>query len=187
MSDIYSYSNGCLRNKLNITDSSILKTTERNLSELRLKQVLPKGEFDYTHLKAIHYHLFQDVYVWAGTQRTINISKVEQFCIVDFIQPMVNKTFSKLQNDCYLKNIKNTDEFIAKFCDYFADINAIHPFRDGNGRTQRAFFSYLSFQAGYGVDFSNVDSKEWIEACRKSMKIDNSKLFVLFKKIIYKL
>lgn len=66
---------GILRNKLGITDGALLDEVERRVTTQRLRQGAPKGKFDFAHLKAIHHHLFQDLYEWAGEPRTVEISK----------------------------------------------------------------------------------------------------------------
>lgn len=178
LNDPYVYDNGTLINKLNIKDEKILKKAERKYTKIRERETLPKGNFDYAHLKAIHYHLFQDVYDWAGKERTVNIAKNDLFCLNYRIESETNKTLDKLEQDDFLKGIFDKDIFIKKFTSYFADINAYHPFREGNGRTTRAFFSHLAKEAGYRLDFAklNINNKEWISASIESFNGNNSKL-----------
>ena len=64
-----------LRNRLDIRDAPALEAAERELVALRLLEPVPAGDFDLNHLKAIHRHLFQDVYAWAGEVRTVEIAK----------------------------------------------------------------------------------------------------------------
>ena len=64
-----------LRNRLGITDEAELDFSERELVSQRAAETIPTGAFDLAHLRAIHRHLFQDVYDWAGELRTVEISK----------------------------------------------------------------------------------------------------------------
>ena len=76
-----------LRNRLGITDPEFLDKQERSLVVLRVRRGVPRGNFDLTHLRAIHRHLFQDIYDWAGELRTVEISKgAQQFQFRQFIQ-----------------------------------------------------------------------------------------------------
>ena len=78
--DIYRYPNcHVLRNKLNIRDPSLLNDVERRLVAERLNQRIPDGNFDLSHLKAIHKHLFHDIYEWAGELRRVDTAKSDWF------------------------------------------------------------------------------------------------------------
>ena len=66
-----------LRNRLNTRDAMTLEAAERQFVAQRLLEAVPTGDFDLAHLKAIHRHLFQDVYAWAGEVRTVEIAKGE--------------------------------------------------------------------------------------------------------------
>ena len=89
------------------------------------------GSFDVPHLKAIHRHLFQDVYSWAGDFRTVNIS-------AQFLEAALTGVLSKLAQEGDLSGLAR-HELAARVGFYLGEINAAHPFREGNGRTQREF------------------------------------------------
>src|SRR5260221_553333 len=95
-----------LMNKKGILDAQLLQEAEIKFAKARLMQGLPKGEFNYDHLKAIHQHLFQDLYVWAGQEKTVYLSKGDsQFAYPDYITPELDKLFKHLKSDQLLQNL----------------------------------------------------------------------------------
>jgi cell filamentation protein len=168
-----------LRNLRDIRDDALLSEFEAEASARRLRQLERKpltGAFDTRHLQAIHRHIFQDVYEWAGKFRTVNISKAgAPFAFKEHIVSSLDKTFGELRDEHYL-----TGADAALFCNraayYLGEINAIHPFREGNGRAQREFIRELAVRNGYTFDWSRVSQEEMIEASRHSLRVDNSGL-----------
>lgn len=150
MSDtVYCYPNSnVLVNKLGIKDKDKLSVIERKLTMLRLLELFEKpiyGKFDLRHLQSIHGYIFQDVYEWRGKIRTVDIAKGNMFCNVKFIESQAKNIFSNLRNDKYLEGLCRED-FISKLAYYFSEINALHPFREGNGRSQREFIRMLALK-----------------------------------------
>lgn len=187
MSDkIYCYPNSdVLINKLNIHDSDKLREAERKLTMLRLMDLLEKpvtGKFDFEHLRNIHKYIFQDIYSWAGKIRTVDIAKSNMFCKVQFIEMQASELFRKLQNDDYLKRLPK-EKFVEKAAYYFSEINALHPFREGNGRTQRELIRQLAYESGYILHFAVISEKEMVEASIDSFICDYKKMKTLFTKI----
>lgn len=91
MSDrIYYYPNSdVLRNKLHITELDKLHEAEKKLTMLRISSLIDrpiKGAFDFLHLQEIHKYIFQDIYLWAGQLRKVNIAKGTIFCKVQFLE-----------------------------------------------------------------------------------------------------
>jgi cell filamentation protein len=174
-----------LKNKFNIKDEESLQKIEGLIFTLRYKDPLPKGELDYSHLKAIHFHFFHQVYEWAGQERTVDIAKGNSyFCHVQYITQELNKLFLKLKSDKYLNNLLPHD-FCKKLSFYFNEINAAHPFREGNGRTLRAFCDLVAEQAGYHFDWHQVSSDEYIEASIAGfLHGDYNAMETIFKDII---
>ncbi len=178
-----------LKNKLNIKNEALLEEAERQITAVKildLKMNPIKGKLNFEHLLNIHKYIFNDIYEWAGKTRSVNISKGSQFCNYTFINNMADEIFSKLHNDNYLIGSTN-EEMIAKLSFYLGELNAMHPFREGNGRTQRIFIEYLAHAAGYHVDFSKVSSKEMIEASADSFLCDYRKMENIFCNIIDKI
>ena len=175
MQDPYCYPNSrVLKNKLKIKDFDELYDEERNLSILRTRELLDSGingRFDFRHLKRIHAYLFQDVYSWAGEVRTVDIAKGNLFCRVFAIEAEAERIFTELRQEKYLKDL-NVGEFAKRLAYYFAEINALHPFREGNGRTQREFIRQLAYQNGYFLSYAGISSEEMIEASKASFKLN---------------
>lgn len=132
-----------LINKLDIRDLDKLHIFERKLTMLRLLELLDKpinGKFDLKHLQAIHAYIFQDVYDWAGKIRTVDIAKGNMFCNVRFISCQADVIFSGLKEEHYLAGL-DEGMFIKRLAYYFSEINALHPFREGNVISQPEVFS----------------------------------------------
>lgn len=153
----------CLINKLGITDETKLKEFEgavtfAKASELELNPI--SYTFDVEHYKLIHKYLFEDIYDWAGEYRTVNISKKgTKFASADQISDLMNACFMRLKDNDYFQN-ESFDEFVDNIVDFYCVTNMIHPFREGNGRTQRLFISQLIRFNNYDIDFSSIDKDE---------------------------
>lgn len=184
MSDqIYCYPNSdVLINKLNIRNGYILSEAERKLTMLRISDLIDspiKGEFDLKHLKTIHKYIFQDIYTWAGEIRIVDISKENMFCKVQYLNEQATSIFENLKKDNFLTGLER-DEMVIKLSYYFSEINALHPFRDGNGRTQREFIRELALSCNYRIDFRNVNANLMLEASKNSFLCNYSKMEELF-------
>ncbi len=134
------------------------------LTTLRASQPLPDGKFDPAHYRAIHHHLFQDVYDWAGEYRTIRIAKNKtMFCYPEHIDGQMNTLFECLKNSAFTGG-ELRDEFIASAAKFLSELNAIHPFREGNGRTQLTFLFLLGHRAGITLDMTRIRPQEMLSA-----------------------
>ncbi|WP_059052050.1 Fic/DOC family protein [Paenibacillus senegalimassiliensis] len=175
-----------LINKLGITDAQKLHIAEREITSLRMAQaklrVIP-GQFDLNHLRAIHKCIFGDVYEWAGEIRRVNIAKGNMFCNYSYISSNADSLFIQLKKENDLRGT-SIDEAALRLAYYLSEINALHPFREGNGRVQRLFIDYLAEQAGYSLDISQVTSKQMIEASAASFLCDYAKMEAMFRAII---
>ena len=121
-----------LINKLDIHDETELFKAEREYVTVRattLEMTPVIGNLDFTHLKAIHKYLFQDIFHWAGDARTCNIAKTDLFCLAQYIDSYAGDIFSKLKKENYFLN-KSYEEKILLLVELLADINALHPFRE---------------------------------------------------------
>lgn len=182
----YCYPNSfVLINNLGIMDKETLSEAERRITLIRIYDAgkMPlKGNFDLKHLQRIHKFIFREIYFWAGQLRTVNIAKGNQFCNCMYIEPGFNSIYEKLVKDQFLLTVP-PDMICEKLAFYLGEINVIHPFREGNGRTQRVFIQYLAQVAGYSVDFADVTAKEMIEASAQAFDCDYHKMTDLFKRI----
>ena len=189
MSDrIYCYPDSdVLMNKLNIHDAEKFQEAERKLTMLRLIDLLDKpvaGKFDFKHLQTIHKYIFQDIYPWAGKVRSVDIAKSNMFCKVQFIETQADEIFGKLKNDCYLEGLPK-EKFAKKAAYYFSEINALHPFREGNGRTQREVIRSLALMKGYECEISiGLDDDIYHLYMDGTVYGDTSKLEKLFNKLL---
>ena len=176
-----------LKNKAGITNQDLLDEYEADFTAIRileLAQAPVEGNFDLTHLCKIHEYLFQDVYEWAGEIRSVDIIRGEsRFCNVRQIQSYSNTVFSALAAEDYLNNLEST-ALACRLAHYLSEINAIHPFREGNGRVQRLFISQLAEQAGYRLDYSALDQEEIYSVMQSSFLGNENPLASLILKII---
>lgn len=176
--DTYCYpSTDVLRNKAEITNAQDLDAYEGELSTLRSIEILEnpiEGQFDLAHLQRIHLALFQDVYDWAGKIRTVDISRSSsRFANVRFIESAANDIFNKLARENWLRGL-DADALSKRLAHYLSEINALHPFREGNGRVQRIFISQLSQSAGYQLDYSDLGQEQIYQAMELAFNGDES-------------
>jgi cell filamentation protein len=150
-----------LKNLRDIRDPEELRAFEARASFTRLTelQVRPiEGNFDRAHLQAIHKHIFQDVYAWAGKPReNVDIAKPGSpfFALSQFIVPSLDEVFAKLRAEQYLRGL-DADAFALRAGYYLGEINAVHPFREGNGRAQQEFIRELGERSGHRIEWSRV-------------------------------
>ena len=172
---IYCYPDSdVLKNKMGVRDSERLSQLERRLTMLRLLELIDKpirGKFDLKHLQAIHKYIFQDVYEWAGEIRKVDIAKGNIFCNVRFLPGQAAEIFGKLKEEDYLQGLEEED-IIGRLAYYFSEINALHPFREGNGRSQREFIRCLALHNGYVLNFANASKEEMMKASEDSFLCD---------------
>lgn len=175
-----------LINELDIRDADKLSMVERKLTSLRLLELMNspiEGKFDFKHLQAIHAYIFQDVYDWAGKVRTVDIAKGNMFCNVKFISDQADVIFSGLKGEHYLAGL-DKDSFIKRLAYYFSEINALHPFREGNGRSQREFIRSLALKNGYLIHFDRISKSKMISASQKSFLCDYRDMERIFARCV---
>jgi len=149
-----------LINKLNIRDEALLNEVEATLvsAKTALWDSTPRlSTFDFTHYKAIHEFLFEDLFDWAGQTRSVNISKKgTRFCPYEDIESLAYRIFTRLKKHKHFTSM-HRNEFLSEIVDFYCVTNYLHPFRESNGRTQRIFVAQLIHNAGYRFDFADVD------------------------------
>lgn len=186
---IYCYPDSdVLMNKFDIRNLEKLNTLERKLTMLRVKDLLNTpigGDFDLEHLCRIHKYIFQDLYLWAGEVRVVEIAKGNMFCRSDFIEEEAKRIFKDIALDIQ-HGAFQSERAAERFAYHFAEINALHPFREGNGRAQREFIRELAFSQGYLVEFSQVSVAEMLEASKASFLCDYVPMEKIFVKCLEK-
>ena len=187
--ELYCYpGSNVLKNKMGIRDMEQLHEMERKLTMLRILELLDKpvrGTFDLKHLQAVHAYIFQDVYDWAGELRKVDIAKGNMFCNAMFLSGQAEEIFGRLKAENYLYGLEE-DGFAIRLAYYFSEINALHPFREGNGRSQREFIRCLALHNGYVINFVNADKDEMLEASRESFLCEYGAMERLFRKCLKK-
>jgi cell filamentation protein len=163
--DPYCYSGtGVLRNKAGLRDAEALEAFELEMTSLRAEEELPDGRCSPTHYRAVHRHLFQDVYSWAGRYRTVRTSKGgNPFCFPEHIPAQMDALFAQLQVGPCLAPPDNAT-FVSAAAEFLGELNAIHPFREGNGRSQLAFMHLIGLRAGFPFDFVGVRRETFLPA-----------------------
>lgn len=151
---------GVLRNRLGITDAAELARAEAELTSYRLIELRARplpGNYDLPHLQAFHRYIFGDVYDWAGELRTVSLGKGGAlFCHPQHLVATADDVFTRLARDRHLRGRDRT-AFVDGLTALLAEVNALHPFREGNGRTQRAFLAQLARDAGYRIRWAELD------------------------------
>ena len=129
-----------LRNRFGVRDAGELARRERDASCAEILALLDSplpGRYDLAHLQAFHRRIFGGVYEWAGELRSVAIAKVDLFALPMHIAPYLSGVLAQLPGERFLKGMP-ADRLADRLAHYLAEINAVHPFREGNGRTQRA-------------------------------------------------
>ncbi|MBP3582498.1 MAG: Fic family protein [Clostridia bacterium] len=176
----------CLVNKLGIYDEGKLSEVEAQITfakAVMLEENPIEGNFDFEHFKKIHEFLFCDLYEWAGCVRSVDISKKRtRFLRASSIEEIAAKCFQKVGMG-YFSNL-SFDSFVERIAEFYNDVNYIHPFREGNGRAERAYFTQLIRSYGYNINFSEVDTDELMIATIQASQGVNDYLVEFFKKAI---
>ena len=167
-SSIYCYpDSSVLKNKLDIRDPALLRKVEADLSTARQAEIfhIPvAGRFTATHLCNIHRKLLGDVYSFAGHFRREDIAKgPTRFVTYSQIKEKLQRLLGQLQQEKWLENVP-FEAFVARSAYYMAELNYIHPFREGNGRAIREFMRLLFLHNGYVVQWDAVDVEALLNA-----------------------
>ena len=173
-----------LKNIPGIRNQEILDRIEADRVGQRSLELIERplsGLFDIEHLQGIHRYLFQDVYEWAGDFRTVDIAKGNSyFAHVPYIESTLKGLFGELSEERHLRGL-NQERFASRLAQILGTLNAVHAFREGNGRAQREFVRELAYKNSYWIDWSKVSREELYQASDASfMRGDNT----LFEKLL---
>ncbi|MGX9901303.1 Fic/DOC family protein [Arthrobacter sp. SA17] len=164
-----------LKNKQVLRDSQHALEIEREYSLLRRRELElnpVQGTFGLAHLQEIHRRLYQDVWDWAGQLRTVEITKGDSHFLQTHFFRNAGVDLSKfLQSTELLTNPDITDEdFIAQAADLLEKVNYIHPFREGNGRAQRAYLDQIAELSGRTFAWRNISKLDNERASIRAFK-----------------
>lgn len=126
------------------------------------------GAYDLAHLCRFHKRLFGDVYDWAGKVRTVDLSKTHTFARANVLVTYADTVFQALREDGHLLG-RTQEAFTDRLAFHLSEVNTVHPFREGNGRTQRAFFRQMAAAAGWRIDWSKLSKADNDSACEKAL------------------
>ena len=156
-----------LKNKLNIKNYELLKKAEEEITAVKQFELLQnpiKGNFTKSHLFNIHRFVFEDIYPFAGKTRKEQIGKADTlFYPPNLIDRELNKVFEYIKNHELLKE-KSKDILLDRLAYVMAELNIIHPFREGNGRVIREFIRVLVKRCGYNLNWGNIDKETLLKA-----------------------
>ena len=176
-----------LVNKLDIRTQELLTEAESVLvtsCSVKLEKTMRFENVDFDYYKNLHRQMFSDLYDWAGTVRKINISKKGTvFCNASDIERIGTLKFERLKKQKFLKEMKN-DEFLDELTDLYHELNMLHPFREGNGRTLRLFVTLLVRNTGRDINVNNADSDLLTIATIRAAQGDKSLLRSMFGELV---
>lgn len=166
-----------LINKAGLRDQDELDQFEQLMYLTRAEEPLPGGSLDYKHYKLIHHHFFQDVYDWAGQPRQIRTGKGGNwFCYPEYIDGEMTRIFGQLANEDHLVGLSDPKHFAERAAYYIAEINAIHPFREGNGRCQLTLLDILLNNSGFTMNEDQIVPDIFMQAMITSFHGENRRL-----------
>lgn len=187
-----------LKNRWGVETHSELRVKEYRATAVRMLEIAegdgPKGNFDKAHLKAIHGHIFQDVYEWAGHTRNetpiVDGEHVEpigglskgstSFLPGSIIEMGLDEALRPIRDPHALREV-TPEQFAERAGQVLAELNYVHPFREGNGRAQEAFISELGRHYGHEIDFSVISKPRMVEA---SIETTNDPLSHAMKHVV---
>lgn len=188
LQDPYCYpESGLLINLLNIQDEQALEEAEREITSLCANEIeFNPPPYNLNYFAKIHKALFGDLYAWAGQLRQIDISKGDtRFCACQRIHIEADKIFSNIAYGQAFTSLSR-QALVKAVAECYADLNVIHPFREGNGRAQRILFEHMIINCGYDIDWSGIDQDSWLQANIAGYYCHYQAMYDIFEKCIGK-
>lgn len=181
---------GVLKNKFGEKDPKKLEILEKRSTIrgwIKLQNELiasPNLKLDAALIKKIHKNLFEDVYDWAGEYRTVNIVKGKtMFANALYVPAALEDLVTKLNRDITSKSI-TANNISEKLAYYYGELNMIHPFREGNGRTQKIFIEKVADKLGYSLQLEKIEPKKLLEVTIESVNGTGRPLKKVFEEVI---
>ena len=187
---LYYHNSSVFLNLLNIKNQKELINQESDITTIRSIELLSKPEiikqsFDFNQLKAIHKHLFQDIYSWAGKPRSYDMRKdFDEFTPANKLPYYEQEVFEYGINFTELKNRPSFNDAAIKLAKCIGIINIFHPFPEGNGRAQRIFLSMVSLTQSFSLDWTKVQSWEMMLASKNAHQGNYEAMQFLIEKIL---
>lgn len=180
---------GVLRNLFVAKDAETLSQIEAEITVAVIATLndhpIP-GDFDLGHLQAIHKRLFASIYDWAGKLRTVEMAKDDtRFAPIEYLVQSAGTLFNELKSEHFLDKLDDK-KYIQRFTHYYSEVNILHPFREGNGRAERVFFSLLAQRSGRHVAWDLLDPEQAIQACIAAYNGDEGQLVKLLSPLFSK-
>jgi cell filamentation protein len=173
-----------LRNIPDIRDREALAEFEAVSTAQRADEPLPEGRLSVRHYRAIHHHLFEDVYAWAGKFRTVRLGKEgSALCYPENIGREMRQLFAGLRRQGHLNGL-SAEVFAVDAAHFLATLNAIHPFREGNGRTQTSFLMLLADRAGHPLNLDRLVPEQFLDAMIESFHGDERSITEEIRRLI---
>jgi len=175
MTDAYYYSGTeVLKNLPGIRDADLLRAFETEWTMHRLIEGAPVIAMTPDGYRRLHKHIFQDVYEWAGETRTVPHQREG----LEFPQPQailsqMEKQFELIRESSDIMT-SSARSFAQEAAGHIADLNRLHPFRAGNGRTLRVFLKSLGSAHGHEIDLIMIDARQWLKASTENFKDPNN-------------
>ena len=190
-SDIYLPGTGIPRNRLGIEAPALLHEVEGTLLQQAYTRFITELDssvlFNEEYFKSLHRDTYESLYEWAGLYRTVDMSKGGSlFCRTAYLEQESGRIFHELEQEQFLKQAADwtTDKFAERLAHYQAELIALHPFYELNGRITRLLFDLIAVYNGYEpIDYSAALAEgptglnAYIEASILCVqRADNSKL-----------
>lgn len=189
--DMYCYSGtDVLKNKLNIRDKKRLIDAEKKIVMIKLYNIMqdtrnnrrPKNIYTPEYFLKIHEELFCNIYDFAGKYRNVDIAKGSfRFAECTLLEKMMVTVFNEIAEDFEGLESISKEKLSKLLAKHMANLNVLHPFREGNGRTTREYVRQIAYYFGYILDFNTFSDEEILEAMKLSV-ISEEKL----EKIIFR-
>ncbi|TCK22889.1 Fic/DOC family protein [Pseudonocardia endophytica] len=180
---------GVLRNRLKMTDPAALAAAEAAATTVRIRDVAKKpipGGYDLPHLQHMHWFIAGDVYPFAGKIRTVRMGKGgNMFCAPEEIETRASTLFDDRTDPVHLRELGRSDVLSAA-TGLMTDLVWLHPFREVNGRTIRAFTAQLVRTAGWSLDWDGLDRERNRAAARAAFDGDLAPLRALLDERLHR-
>lgn len=177
-----------LKNKLNIQDEELLKEYETRLVAFKIATInsvkLPQG-YTPERLKFIHKYLFDEIFYFAGEYRQENITKDNfRFSEFEYIEDNIQRIFNNIKIE-EMKKL-SFDKFVKHISYIMTELNVLHPFREGNGRTIRELVREICFDCGYAIDWYEINHDDILRVAKLAI-LDETEQIKMLKRSIKKL